>query len=386
MQIYSRPVRRCSAALVYGTSFFGYPGGDDSKCLDGLVLERLGFEADPLHRLRVCPECFRDLSRNRMPEAALANGLWLCEFPAHLRSASFVELIAASPVRVSGIVLALDELKVGSIAGSAKSLMRSTFTFYMQDAYGVQLKRPACDADIAGSITIVLVGANATPAQLRRLLGERRSMIQDLNTFLQDKDHALVGEHALARQAQQSPENLATFSENGDIPKAILDAIFAVQDKTGSYANARSTHANGNREPEVPANTDGAGGILRDDTLPTTPMVVEINAIMDNGEDRAVAESSKPARLRGLGFSMRSGDSSLAQQAAAEAAVRSGRPYPLGTDKAMVLTHSGKPVSDFSEPGLFIVAFYDLFPHGVGGPLAPLSDLEEMGADPTKAT
>ncbi|CAB1112810.1 unnamed protein product [Ectocarpus sp. CCAP 1310/34] len=351
--------------------FFGYPGGDDSKCLDGLVLERLGFEADPPHRLRVCAECFRDLSRNRMPEAALANGLWLGEFPEHLRSASFVELIAASPVRVSGIVLALDELKVGNIAGSAKSLMRSTFTFYMQDAYGVQLKLPACDADIAGSITIVLVGANATPAQLRRLLGARRSMIEDLNTFLLDKDNALVGEHTLARQAQQSPENLATFSVNGDVPKAILDSIVAVQDKTGSYANARSTHAHENREPEVPANTDRAGGILRDDTLPTAPMVVEINAVMDTGEDRAVAESSKPARLRGLGSSMCSGDPSLAQQAAAEAAaaVRAGRPSPLGTDKAMVLTHSGKLVSDFSEPGLFIAAFYDLFPHGVGGPL-----------------
>lgn len=283
--------------------------------------------------------------------------------------ASFVELIAASAVRVSGIVLALDELKVGNVAGSAKTLMRGTFTFYMQDAYGVQIKLPACDADVAGSITIVLVGAKPTLAQLRRLLGARRSMIQDLHAFQLDKDNVLVGEHTLARQAQQSPENLATFSEDGDVPKAILDAIIAVQDKTGSYANARSTHAHGNREPEVPANTDTAGAVLRDDTLPTAPLVVELNAVMDTGEDHAVAESSKAARLRGLGSSMRPRDPSLAQQAAAEAAVKAGRPSPLGTDKAMVLIHSGKLVSDFHDVGLFIAAFYDLFPHGVGGPL-----------------
>ena len=50
------------------------------------------------------------------------------------------------------MVLALDELKVGNIAGSAKSLVRGTFTFYMQDAHGVQLKLTAYDADIAGSM------------------------------------------------------------------------------------------------------------------------------------------------------------------------------------------------------------------------------------------
>ncbi|CAN0306300.1 unnamed protein product, partial [Ectocarpus fasciculatus] len=49
----------------------------------------------------VCKECLQSLLKKRMPEAALANGLWLGEFPEHLRSATFVEMIAASPVRIS---------------------------------------------------------------------------------------------------------------------------------------------------------------------------------------------------------------------------------------------------------------------------------------------
>ena len=91
---------------------------------------------------------------------------------------------------------------------------------------------------------------------------------------------------------------------------------------------------------------------------------------MDTGEDRSVSDASKPTRLRTLGQPYGyTGESSLAQNAAAAAAVRAGRPSPIGTDKAMVRTHSGRFVSNFYEPGLFIGAFYDLFPYGVGGHL-----------------
>lgn len=345
------------------SQFFNYPGvGDSSKVLDGLVLEGLGFEKEPPHRLRVCRVCLRDLSRKTMPEAALANGLWLGNFQEHLQSASFVEMIAASSVRVSSFVLALDELKHGNIAGSAKSLMRGTFTFYMQDAYGVQLRLPACDTDIAGSFTIALVGARPTMAQLTRLFGARRQMVQDLLDYQLDKDNLLVGEHKLVRQA-----NLASYNEDGSVPQAILGAIIAVKDPTRSYANARSTHAHGDRETETPVNSDTAGAVQMDDTIPSAPFIIETNAVMDTGEDRSVSDASKPSRLRNLGASMATGTASLQQQAAAEAAVRAGWPSPLGTDKAMVLTHSGKFVSDFYDGGLFIGAFYDLFPHGVGG-------------------
>ena len=44
-----------------------------------------------------------------MPKAAKTNGFWLGEFPEHLRDATFIEMIEASPVRMSGMVLALEE-------------------------------------------------------------------------------------------------------------------------------------------------------------------------------------------------------------------------------------------------------------------------------------
>ncbi|CAN0496989.1 unnamed protein product, partial [Ectocarpus sp. 12 AP-2014] len=141
------------------------------------------FQADAPHHLRVCQECLNSLLKDKMPEAALANGLWLGDFPDHLRGATFVEMMAASPVRISGMVLALDELKVGNVRGSAKSLMRGTFTFYMQDAYGVQLHLPACDTDIAGSFTCALVGAKPSVGQLRKLfvLTHSGQMVSDFH-------------------------------------------------------------------------------------------------------------------------------------------------------------------------------------------------------------
>lgn len=352
------------------STFFDYPGDDgEPKCLDGLVLERLAFEQQPPHRLQVCKECLGDLSKERIPEAALANGLWLGDLPERLRDATFVELLAASPVRVSGMVLALDELKVGNVAGSAKPVMRGTFTFYMQDAYGVQQRLPACDTDLAGSFTIALVGARPTHAQLRRLLGARRDMVLALLEYLLDKDNRLVGEHKLARQAIMSPENLDRYSDDGAVPQAILDAMISVKDPTGSYADARSTHAHGNRETETPLNTEGGGAVVDDDGSPLPPFIINTNAVVDTGDDGAVASSTMPRRLRRLGATLADGEPSLAQETAAEAAVRAGRPSPIGTDKALVLTHSGKFVSDFYDPGLFAAAFFTLFPHGVGGHL-----------------
>ncbi|CAN0159521.1 unnamed protein product, partial [Ectocarpus sp. 12 AP-2014] len=280
--------------------------------LDGLVLERKGFESKSPCRLQVCKECLQSLLKERMPEAALANGLWLGDFPEHFRSATFVEMIAASPVRISGMVLALDELKTGRVSGSANSQMRGTFTFYMQDAYGVQLRLPACDTNIAGSFTCAVVGCKPNLAQLRRLLGARRQMVQNLLDFYLDKNRHSVGEHTLARQAQLAPENLNGYSTDGSIPKALQDAILPVKDRANTYANARD-----------------------------------------------------------LGCAMQTGSRSpsLAQTAAAQSAVMAGRPSPIGIDKALVLTHSGRMVSDFTNAGIFVGAYFDLFPHGVGGHL-----------------
>lgn len=141
--------------------------GDTTKCLDKLVLAKEGFESDTPHRLRVCDDCHHDLRRGRMPFAALANGLWLGDFPEHLRDSTWVEMAAASPVRTSGMVFALEQLKVGGIPGSAHRMMRGTFTFFFQNAYSVENALPSCDTDIAGSMTCALVGARPTDAPLK---------------------------------------------------------------------------------------------------------------------------------------------------------------------------------------------------------------------------
>ncbi|CAN0053133.1 unnamed protein product [Ascophyllum nodosum] len=111
--------------------FFNYPS-DDTNFLDGLVLAREGFEEEDPHRMRVCSTCLNDMRKNKLPKAAKANGFVLGDFPEELQTASWVEMIAASPVRMSGTVLALEEFKIGQVPGShstCKTRMRSDRTF-----------------------------------------------------------------------------------------------------------------------------------------------------------------------------------------------------------------------------------------------------------------
>ena len=166
-------------------AFTDYPG-DTSDCLDGLVLAKEGFESELPHHLRVCKECLRDLRKKVMPSAALANGLWVGDLPEHLADSTWVELAAASPVRTSGMVISLEQRKVGNIAGSAQRMMGGTFTFFFQNAYGVEKALPSCDADIAGSMAVAIVGQRPTDAQLRKLSGL-------LTVAFQGKQAASVG-------------------------------------------------------------------------------------------------------------------------------------------------------------------------------------------------
>ncbi|CAN0510160.1 unnamed protein product, partial [Laminaria digitata] len=289
--------------------------------------------------LRACLECLQSLRKKLVPPAAMANGLWFGEMPEHLQNCTFVELAAASAVRTSGMVIALEQLKVGGIPGSAQSLLRGTFTFYFQDAYGVQVQLPACDTDIAGSFTCALVGARPTDAQLCRLLGARRDKVADLISCQQDENNSLAGSFVLARRAAFSKDSLATYPLDGSVPPCILDALLPLEDPTNSRANAR--------------------------------------AVMPTGGDHAVYVSAKcrPERLRKLESALRASSNntanvSLSERAAAEAAVAAGRPSPGGTLKAMVIPHTGRMVEDFTEPGVLVGGAYcHLFPHVLGGHL-----------------
>ena len=371
--------------------FFNYPG-DDTNFLDGLVLAREGFEEEDPYRMRVCSTCLDDMRKNKLPKAAKANGFVLGDFPEELQAASWVEMIAASPVRMSGTVLALEQFKIGQVPGSAKSMMRGTFTFYLQNSYAIGQHLPACATDVAGSFTCALVGSKPTPEQLRRFFGARRSMVRALLDFQLDRSDRLAGVHKLARDAQTSEDNLRTYAEDGSIPKAIQEALFPVTDRANSIANARSTHAHGNREPETtgsnggdemvdslePVGVKGNGMDTIEDST-TAPFIIETNAVMPSGGDMANVIHYRGTRLRTLRSMMKrsslvtttedNASASLARQANAEAAAAVGRAPPVLTENAMVVTHTGNLVSDFYDNGLFVGAYFNLFPHGLGGHL-----------------
>ncbi|CAN0160743.1 unnamed protein product [Pylaiella littoralis] len=94
---------------------------------------------------------------------------------------------------------------------------------------------------------------------------------------------------------------------------------------------------------------------------------------MPSGSDLAKSSHYRSARLRTLQAELRSSSfndpASLARQANAEAAAAASLAPPVLPSNAMVITHTGQMVSDFYHNGLFVGAFFDLSPHGVGGHL-----------------
>lgn len=352
------------------TGFTDYPG-DTTNCLDGLVLAKQGFEPEAPHDLRICKECLRDLRNKIMPFAALANGLWVGDLPEHLADSSWVELAAASPVRTSGMVFSLEQLKVGNIPGSAQRMMRGTFTFFFQNAFGVEAALPSCDADIAGSMTVAFVGARPTDAQLRKLFGARRSRITELLNFQKDVGNRLAGKHVLFHRAKESLENLATYSRDGGVPPAILRSVIEASDPRKSRQKARSTYVPDNREAEAPVTADDIADANDNDVC-----VIDNVGVMPSGAD--ISAEGRPDRLRALGGTLQpvpcpilaaTPASSLAARAAATAAATAGRAPPQPTNKMLVIPHTGRMVEDFYEPGTMIAAYFHLFPHAVGGPL-----------------
>lgn len=343
-------------------NFNDYPG-DTTNRLNGCVLAREGFQPEQPYHLRICKDCLRDLKRKTMPNAALANGLWIGDLPEDLADSTWVELAAASPVRTSGMVFALEQLKVGSIPRSAQRMMRGTFTFFFQNAYSVEAALPSCDVDIAGSMTCALVGARPSTAQLRKIFGARRQKIKDLMDFQRDSSRRLAGKHHLFHRATMSQANLETFPQDGSVPHAIWKSLIATSDPDKTRQKARSTYVPDNRETEVPVTSDE--GNDADDT--DAAFVIDNVGVIPSGED--VSQEGRPDRLRALGASLVPPNISLAERAAATDAAAAGRPPPQPTKNMLVIPHTGKMVEDFHEPGTMIAAYFHLFPHAVGGPL-----------------
>lgn len=174
--------------------------------------------------------------------------------------------------------------------------------------------------------------------------------MQALCDFLPDKDNRLAGVHF-------SEDNLRTFAEDGAIPSAILDAIVPVADKNNTIANARSTHAHGNRKPEtnptastVSSNDDGGhsgrpegqeGDADDDDGDGRVPaaFIIEASSVMPTAKVIAKSDHYKPSRLRNLQKTMnktsgavpsnRTVEASLGHRENAEAAAAAGRAQPV---------------------------------------------------------
>ena len=134
-------------------------------------------------------KCHTDLRKNKIPKAAKTNGFWFGDFTEELQDTHWVELMAASPVRMNRTVFALSEFKVRGVSGSAKTHMRGSFTFCLQNSYAIAQHLSACATDLYGSFACAAVGCKPTVQQLQRLFGARRSTVQALYDFMLDKDN-----------------------------------------------------------------------------------------------------------------------------------------------------------------------------------------------------
>lgn len=114
---------------------------------------------------------------------------------------------------------------------------------------------PACDTDVAGSYKCALAAAKPTLAQLSRSLGPRRKMIQGVVAFQLDKQNQVAGMHTQVYAATAR----------------------TALNPTNSCANARSTHAHDNREPEVIASDEGSNPGTTDDGV-ASRFIIETDA------------------------------------------------------------------------------------------------------------
>lgn len=116
----------------------------------------------------------------------------------------------------------------------------------------------------------------------------------------------------------------------------------------------------------------------------TDPFIIETNAVIPSGSDMVDDPYYRATRLRtlqslmegkqpdatGEDFNPRPSPStaSLPRQTNAEANAAAGR-APTDITNVLVVPHTGNMVSDFYDDGLAVGAYFDLFPHGVGGHL-----------------
>ncbi|CAM9698129.1 unnamed protein product, partial [Ectocarpus fasciculatus] len=330
-------------------------------------------ESEEPYKIHVCDECYRSLARNILPDAALANGFWVGTLPDELQKATFVERAAAYPIRTKGHVVALESRRVNNIPGTAKRSMRGTSVFYANNSSSVATELPLAATGLLDMITVVLAGEKKPkPSDLGRLLGARKSMIRDIIDYMLDKEEKLVVGFPLAKSLPISEENLDSYSENGAIPKVLLDSILTSNDPLNVHARVSSTYTRSSDEigtekvtisddssSTSSSSDEGDDEEAGDDLEDGKACVLQNYAVVDPGEDTATSVERLPDAMRTLGSELD-----------AEAALRRGQPPPGGTSNALVVPH-GEILDDYNNNSAWVEGFMHAFPEGCGGPLCP---------------
>ncbi|CAM9569145.1 unnamed protein product, partial [Ectocarpus sp. 4 AP-2014] len=165
-------------------AFRGY-AGDIARELGNLVVSKYSIESEEPCKIHVCDECYRSLARNKLRDAALANGFWVGTLPDELQKAAFVERAAAYPIRTKGHVVALESRRLNNIPVTAKRSMRGTSVLYAKNSSSVANELPLEVTGLPDMITVVLAGKQKPKlSDLGRLLGARKSIIRDIIDYM----------------------------------------------------------------------------------------------------------------------------------------------------------------------------------------------------------
>lgn len=305
-----------SKAAVFNT-MKDYPG-DAGGELNGFVLSKFGFETEEPHRLCICKECHAHLSKDTMPPAALANGFWIGDLPGRFSDITWVERVAASPVRVKGHVVAVESRKVGNVQGSAQRSIRGTSVFYSSNACSVAEELPLVESGLLSMITVILTGSKVpTIAQLQRLFGARKDVIADLIAYMQDKDDDLLLGFPLMRGMAVNKSHLDSYGNDGAVPPTLLEAIWNCGDAEGVRVRRSSTYTNDRKEDDI-SDGDSDG-----DDDAGTAFVIDGYSVMDTGENVATSDANRPEVFDRLGHAL---EVSAMQEA--KAALQRGKPIP----------------------------------------------------------
>ena len=227
-----------------------YPSG----LHDGLVPSIHGFcEEDGGGKLHLCQDFYNSLSKNRISEAALANGFRIGDMTRKFDGATVIEGAAAYAVRVKGHVIALELRKVRNIPGSAQRSPRGTTLHVLCKRFVFCWTRAATSGHWFARHVYRRASweeqANWVTAET--LTRGPKHIVRDLIEYMKDKDGSVVNGFCLARKSSIGEANVDTHPSDGSIPQDLLEAVLNPLDPNNLQGRASSSYANDRRESEA---------------------------------------------------------------------------------------------------------------------------------------